>query len=310
MKMASYYLILASLFLLTSCQEPYSETMNQQQLLWNESIQRTNLLLNRNTLNKIEKAKNEIKIKTQYAALLPKFKYITVQSDSLYNKIDHLKQILIDRSEGLSSTIESIPIKAISTSIKSNYNNYLHLMESSWDSGGIKGTIFADSRKKENRMQEIKVTLDLPFLSKIRANPTYLKRQLKDKSLAAALTLLSAIQNDIRKQAYFIFYFFDREIHRMHDYRRINLCSISKKNSIRLGETYQTEIFLGTYSTEKLYSVMLNGDRLSLVDKKGIYTIQPTQVGEQTYRPTATFLNPYTKRVDSIQKTFYFNVID
>jgi hypothetical protein len=308
MKTTASYLLLINLFFLTSCQEQYSEVEIQQQVLWNATIQRTNLILKRNISTKIKKAIKEIETKTQYEPFLPKFKYITTQSDRVFNEIERLKHTLLEHSEAHALATASIPTKALTKNIQSSYNNYIYLIEKSWDNGGVKGTIFADIRKKESVIQEVKAILDLPFLSQIRADSAYLERQLKDKSVAAVLTFLSSIQNDIRKQEYHVFHFFDKQISRMHDYIPMNLLSLSSKYYVRLGETYKTEILWGTSSTEEFRSIIINGNSTPLVDERASYKIKPSQIGEQTYHPTLTFLNPYTNLIDSIQKTFYFNV--
>jgi hypothetical protein len=308
MKTTASYLLLINLFFLTSCQEQYSEVEIQQEVLWNETIQRTNLILKRNISTKIKKAIKDIETKVQYKPFLPKFKYITTQSDSIFNEIERLKDILLEQSEAYTPSTETIPTKALTKNIQSSYNNYLHLIEKSWDNGGVKTTVFADIRKKKSVIQEIKASLDLPILSQIRTNPAYLERQLKDKPLAAVLTFLSSIQNDIRKQEYHVFHFFDKQISRIHDYTRINLCSVSNKHYVRLGETYKTEILWSTNSTEAFRSIIINGNSTPIVDERASYKIKPNQTGEQTYHPTLTFLNPYTNTIDSIQKTFYFNV--
>jgi len=313
MKTTYYYLILISLLFLTSCQEQYSEVEIQQQVLWNETIQRTNLILKRNISTKIKKAKKDIETKTQYKPLLPKFKYITTQSDSLFNKIERLKRTLLEHSEAYASATETIPTKSLTKNIQSSYNNYIYLMEKSWDNGGVKATIFADSSKKESAMQKIKKTLDLPILSQIRADSAYLERQLKDKPLAAVLTFLSSIQNDIRKQEYHVFNFFDRQIGRMCNFgwsSGFGLCAISSKPCIRLGEIYEAKISFCGSANGTLLSTTVEGDSIPIVNERASYKIKPTQTGEQAYRSTVRFLNSYTNLVDSLEKTFYFDVID
>ena len=313
MKTRLVYLLLFSFFFLTSCQEPYSEVEIQQQVLLNETIQRTNLMLKRNTSTKIKKTKSYIKARIQYHSFYPKFKYITTQSDSLFNEIEQLKRTLIDHLETYSSATKIISTKTLTASVQSSYKNYLYFMESSWDNGGIKGTIFADIRKKESVMQEVKATLDLPFLSQIRADSAYLERQLKDKPVAAVLTFLSAIQNDIRKQESHVFHFFSRQIGMLCNFGsspEFGLHIRPNKYSIRLGQMYQTEIFMGNYPNNSFHSVAINGERIPLLNEKATYTVKPSQTGKQAYRPTITFLNSYTNLIDSLEQTFYFDVID
>jgi hypothetical protein len=307
------YLCLFFSLISTSGQEQYSDAMIQQQVLLNETLQRTNLILKSNTAIRIKKAKKYIKARIQYHSFYPKFKYVTIQSDSLYNEIERLKHTLIDHSETYSSATKIISTKTLTARVQSSYKNYLDLMESSWDNGGIKGTEFADSRKKESLMQKIKATLDLPFLSQIRTDSTYLERQLKGKPLAAVLTFLSSIQNDIRKQEYHVFYFFNRQIGRLCNFGsspEFDLHIRPNKFFIRLGQIYQTEIFMGNYPNSSFRSVVVEGARIPLLNERAIYTVKPSQTGKQAYRPTITFFNPYTNLVDSLEKTFYFDVID
>ena len=308
------FLLGFSLFF-AGCQlsEQYSEVEIQQQVLLNETIQRTNLMLKRNTSTKIKKAIKDIETKTQYKPFLPKFKYITTQSDRVFNEIERLKHTLLEHSEDYISTTETIPTKALTKNIQSSYNNYIYLIEKSWDNGGVKGTIFADIRKKESAMQKIKATLNLPFLSQIRANSAYLERQLKDKPVAIVLTFLSAIQNDIRKQEFHVFHFFSRQIGMLCNFGlspEFGLHIRPNKYSIRLGQMYQTEIFMGNYPNNSFHSVAINGERIPLLNEKATYTVKPNQIGKQAYRSTITFLNSYTNLIDSLEQTFYFDVID
>jgi len=315
MKNRFFYLFNFVLLTCVSCQEPYSEAMIQQQLLWKKAIEQSNLVLKENTSLEIEGAKISIKYKTQYHSFYPKFKYITTKADSIYNNIEGLKQLVIRSSVDYSSGFEMSQAKLalvqnLTQSIRSMSQNNLNWIEQTWNNGGIKGTAFADISRKKSMMQQIKVTLDLPFICQIRDNPKYLEELLKDKPLAVTLTLLSSIQNDIRKQEYYTFKVFDRQISRMHDYKHIGLWAISSKQCIRLGETFKSEIVFGNYPNKMLISIVTNGDNQPMEDQRAKYTIQPTQVGEQAYRPLVTFLNPYTNRVDSLKKTFYFDVID
>jgi uncharacterized protein (UPF0305 family) len=306
------YLCLFLILIGTSCQEEYSDAMIQQQILLNATIQRTNLILKRNISFKIKKAKSYIENKIQYYSFYPKFKYVTEQSDSLYNEIEQLKRTLLDHSETYSSAAKVISTKTLTASVQSSYKNYLHFMESSWDNGGIKGTEFADSSKKESVMQKIKASLDLPFLSQIRADSAYLERQLKDKSVAAVLTFLSSIQNDIRKQEYHVFNFFSRQIGMLCNFGSSGfpLCVQYSKYYIRLGEIYDVKISLCGSANGTLLSTTVEGDRIPLLNERAIYTVKPSQTGKQAYRPTIMFLNFHTNLIDSLEQTFYFDVID
>lgn len=313
MKITASYLLLFNLLFLTSCQEQYSEVEIQQQVLWNETIQRTNLILKRNVSTKIKKAIKDIETKTQYEPFLPKFKYITTQSDRVFNEIERLKHTLLEYSEAHALATATFPTKALTKNIQSIYNNYIYLIEKSWDNGGIKGSIFADIHRKESAIQEVKASLDLPFLSQIRADSAYLERQLKDKPVAAVLTFLSSIQNDIRKQESHVFHFFSRQIGMLCNFGsspEFGLHIRPNKYSIRLGQMYQTEIFMGNYPNNSFHSVAINGERIPLLNEKTTYTVKPSQTGKQAYRPTITFLNSYTNLIDSLEQTFYFDVID
>lgn len=308
---------LLSLILLTcaSCQEQYSKAMIQQQLLWRETIERSNVVLKENTLSEIESTEISIKPKTQYHSFYAKFKYITTKADSVYDTIEHLKSQIIGSSVDYSSDFEMSQaelalVQNLTQSIQSMCQNNLNWMERTWDNGGVKATSFADTSKKKSMMQKIKATLDLPFIRQILDNPRYLEELLKDKPLATALTLLSLIQNDIRKQEYHTFHFFNRQISRMHDYKQVGLWAISSKQCIRLGEIFKSEIVFGHYPNKILMSISTNGDSLPIEHERAKYTIQATQVGEQAYRPLVTFLNPYTNRVDSLERIFFFEVID
>jgi hypothetical protein len=151
----SYYLILISFLLCTSCQEQYSAADIQRQLLWNETIERSNLILKKNTSLEIATVKADIKTKTQYHPFYPKFKQTTRLADSLYYAIEHLKKDLIEHSGNNNNKTTSSTAQTLATSIQSIYDNYLYLMEEPWKDG-VKATMFADTSKKKLAMQKIK----------------------------------------------------------------------------------------------------------------------------------------------------------
>jgi hypothetical protein len=214
-----------------------------------------------------------------------------------------------DRAVPLSNVI------ILEQKIQALYNQYIQIIESCWDDGGLKGTIFSNLKNKEESIQSIKKNLSLPTIKEYQLkaynnNQTWADFNFKDKPLAAVLPILSQIQNDVRVSEYALVSFLNAQFSGCNlYYETFDVFAQSSKPSIRLGETYEAEIALGTYASEATFEVMVNGDTLNQVEGKAIYRVRPNKAGEQHYNATISYTNPETREITTFIRSFYFEVI-
>lgn len=336
MKSTLIYILITLACYTMSCQTSSSDTMILQTLLQNKHRQKNTLIIQDNTSSMLKSLQEITEYKTQCRPLYSKCYEIRQLADSLSEYIDHLKIDLINSSGGYSNSDAPLPMmltkipknaqateivqqmlltdkqqvaptQIITRKIQFFYQFCINLLNDSWENGGIKGTIFADITKKEASIQSIKKVLNSPFLYKVRTIPDQLDQQLQGKSLAAALSLLSLIQNDIYLQAHHITNFFCAQISYMHHYTFLPGCISAAKQSVRLGETYHAKILCGIPTNVDIKSARINGKHTTIDNNKVLYSTPVTHVGGHTYQVNLTFSNPYTNTIDSLEKSFYFN---
>lgn len=278
--------------------------MIQQQLRWSRNMERSTQTIKNSALTLIEQIKKDNEYKTQYHALYPKFDTVLHSADQLSSYINGLKQTLNEEPNNPINT------DTLTTKIQDFYQQSIRLAENTWSNGGIKGTIFADESYRKRAILNLKEDLSTVLLDKIRTNPNQLKTQLESKPVAAKLNLLSSIKNDLQKQAYSTFEFFAMQIGGMCDYgyTRFDIAIQPDKHSISLGETYRTDILYAKYAKATILSVEVEGENIPIIENRATYSIKPKKIGEQTFHTKLTFLNPHTNRIDSLERSFYFNV--
>jgi hypothetical protein len=345
-------ILLYAIFCLSSCQENYSNALVIHYYQLDESLKKSNEFIDFATDDLITTMAETCKTKVQYYPLVDKAILVAKQAADLAVFIDSLKAKMIEETGGLytkedalaaqDSLLEGLPKGAKNTSIANkillvgtyDYKNkfpkavlldqkiqalssqYLDVLESCWEENTIKGSIFADVRKKENTIQALKDQFTLnsskhPIVT-ANENQTWAENNFENKPLMLVLNNLTAIQNQLKTTQYVLVDFFSRQVERVnhaYDYDRFEILAYSLKPSVRLGETYKAEIALGAYSSKSIFEVVINQDTIHSVDGKAIYRVRPNKVGEQEYEAQISITYPATGYSETFRKTFSFQVI-
>ncbi|MBL4649044.1 MAG: hypothetical protein JKY03_04880 [Aureispira sp.] len=352
MKTRLVYLLLILCCFGIGCQEKYSDAILVEYVELDKSLKRSNNFIEHTTRGLIMKLEEDASIRTQLQFLVKKAREIHDASIDLNTFIYGLRDSLILKTGGyyeeevfeihkeflrylpkgarnidlvedilfrnnfsnLDSTATLSNVIILDQKIQALYDQYVQIIESCWDDGGLKASIFADFDKKEAAIQNLKKQFSLPssinYKSKEHNNQTWVVFNFKDKSLAAVLPLLSKIQNDIRLSEYALISFFNTQFSGCNfTYDPIDVFAQSSKSSIRLGETFEAEIALGTYSSEAIFEIVVNGDTLNQIQGKSIYRVRPNKTGEQHYNATIHHTHPLTGETTTFRKAFYFEVI-
>jgi hypothetical protein len=253
--------------------------------------------------------------------LLTSLNQITNQADSLDDFIEeihsHFQQVDLRNKEVVhdffyTGNSEETQIKTLSNKCVSLQQNCIYVAAELFEHGGIKGTSLGSYNKKEPLIKQLKKDLKVFNLAPINPQTPNPKLNFKDKALFRVLTLLSAIQNDIRKleSAWINFLIVQTTKVCRGCYTPFNIWARPNTPRIHLGETYHAEVISGYSLIKKHTSIQVNGETQTLIDNKANYQIKPTSLGQHSYIVKALFQDPQTEKMTSLQDTFFFEVHD
>jgi gliding motility-associated protein GldM len=190
---------------------------------------------------------------------------------------------------------------------------YVAFVEKLWEGGGIKGTVFADPAKKAGAIEELKNEMTLTssenYKPEAHEGKKWAEFTFGHMPVAAVYPMLRKFQNDARTSEAAVINFLAGQMGKLElNYDKFDVFSQSPKPYILLGETYETEIALGAYSSQAKFSVSVGGSSLKIVDGKAKYTASGSSVGQKTYSAKISVENPLTGETESFTKEFHYEV--
>lgn len=197
---------------------------------------------------------------------------------------------------------------------------YIALLESCWQQTPngrfpIKGTLFSDIRNKARTVQQVQNQFTLKSSKdfiRTQEHRTWAESTFGNKPLILVLNHLTAIQNQLETTQYALVDFFSSQVPPVdfnYPYDKFEILAYSPQSSVRLGETYKTEIALGAYSSKSVFQVVINQDTMQSIDGKVIYRVRPNKVGAQKYKAQISITYPLTGETETFSKEFSFHVI-
>lgn len=293
------------------------------------------------------------KTKTQYQPLVEKAKEAKTITTGFYTYIDQLRDGMVEESGGAYTLQEAtdqghpelegkpkgkkdkdtpqrifvtgdyaggkkpafdVPAgPVLEQKIKDLKAEYLKFVGSLWDNGGIKGTIFADPKKKDESIAKLEAEMTLISSENYKAdaheNKTWADFTFGHMPVAAIYPMLRKFQNDAKTSESAVINFLAGQMGKLElNYDKFDVFSQSPKSYILLGEEYNAEIALGAYSSQSKFSVNVNGSSLPIKDGKASYKTRPSKVGEQKYVARISVNNPLTGETETFTKDFFFEV--
>lgn len=190
---------------------------------------------------------------------------------------------------------------------------YVDFVAELWKDGGIKGTIFADEGKKAAALEELRNEITLTssenYKPENHENKSWSEYTFGYMPVAALYPMLRKFQNDARTSEAAVVNFLAGQMGKLEmNYDKFDVFSQSPKPYILLGETYETEIALGAYSSQADFSVSVGGRSLKIEDGKAKYTAKGSSVGQKSYQAKISVKNPLTGEVESFSKDFHYEV--
>lgn len=197
--------------------------------------------------------------------------------------------------------------------IKDLKEEYLKFVGSLWDNDGIKGTIFADKKNREPSLAKLREEMTLAssedYDPSAHENKSWAEYTFGHMPVAAIYPMLRKFQNDAKTSESAVINFLASQMGKLElNYDKFDVFAQASKGYILLGETYESEIALGAYSSQANFTVAVGGSRLSVQDGKAKYTAKPKTIGEKTYSAKISVNNPLTGETEAFTKEFKYEV--
>lgn len=127
--------------------------------------------------------------------------------------------------------------------------------------------------------------------------------------IASCYPLLRKYENDAKNAASQIVNFLSGNMgNKVLVYDKFDVFSSSEKPYILIGETFESEIALGAFSSQAEFTVSVNGSPLRVEDGKAKYSARPGGIGTQSYTASITVVNPLTGETENVKKEFKYEV--
>lgn len=127
--------------------------------------------------------------------------------------------------------------------------------------------------------------------------------------MAASYVLLSKFEHDAQNSLSALLNKQAQEIPDALVYDAFSISAVPKKSALLLGESFEADILIGTYSTQVQAAISVNGSTLPVENGRAKYAVRPTKVGEQSYQVQATITNPLTGETEQVTQDFRFEVV-
>ena len=220
---------------------------------------------------------NPVKVKEWYE----KSREVKQQSDSLYNYIQDLKQRIAEIADGKDANVENIehkddleaaarvmlaPMKGEGKNLRLSIDTYREHLS----------TLISDSAKV--RIIRNALSTELPNKSK-RSKQTWESALFENMPVAAAITLLTKMQSDIRYAEGEALSYLLSSVD-VGDYRvnQIRAQVIPQSQIVMRGSQYQANIVLSAVDSTKRPTIFVNGKELP-AENKGLFSVTTGSTG-------------------------------
>jgi len=150
-----------------------------------------------------------------------------------------------------------------------------------------------DDRMRDNIIKQLDTTNPKAKLTEVGDKKTWESLNFENKPLIAIITLLSKMQIDIENaETNIISLFYSKIDAASFKFNRLTARIVPKSTYVIKGDQFEAEIYLAAIDTTKDPEVFVDGSKITMRDKRFIYSHTATEVGPQTYKGTIKYKNP------------------
>jgi hypothetical protein len=195
-----------------------------------------------------------------YQPILAKATIIEKSTKIVYDSISVFYQEMASLPFGIPIKKERIArFLALRQSANRLQKQSLRLIYDSWNDGGIKGSIFADSSKRKRNIKSIEAALS-PIVLRTK------DKQLTISTNSILLTTLGMLQQKVKQNEAVFINFLRGQTSKLRPFSRFFIASNSSKPCIRLGETYETAIMFLQEMSHDNYEVKIGNRTIKMID--------------------------------------------
>ncbi len=224
-------------------------------------------------------------------------KKVKFSSDSLYNYINSLKEMIVKKADGPKGNIDSIVSASdLNTSaqlminqkhgtlLKDAIARYRRLMISMIDTSNVTAI---------NSINNNLATTDPPV--KDGRTPTWENEHFEGYPLIAVITLMSKMQSDVRDtESDVINILYTKIDAASYKFNKLQAQVVSTSDYILQGNTYEAKVFLSAVDTTISPNITIGGSTLPMVpgENAGLYKVTAGKEGKMTYTGQINYKNP------------------
>jgi len=222
---------------------------------------------------------------------------IKTQTDSLYNYISKLKEMIVKRADGPEGDVNNIQLKedlnvAAELMIAKNYGTQLkHAIEMYKDSL-VKVFDPADSAQIASIHKSLDTSDPPPFEG---SRPSWEVSKFEGYPLIAVITLMSKLQSDIRNSEFDAINFLHSKIDASSfKFNNLKAQVIPKSNYVIQGDAYEAKVFISAIDTTAVPEIIVNGNKLPIItgENAGLYKATASAEGTFVWKGVINFKSP------------------
>jgi gliding motility-associated protein GldM len=222
---------------------------------------------------------------------------IKQRTDTLYNYITKLKEMLVKKADGPEGRLDSILLKedlnvagelmiakGNGTKLKSAISEYRDFLLKTFDP--------ADTANI-SAIQKYLDTNDPPVVSGIK--PSWEVSKFEGYPLMGVITLMSKMQSDIRNsESDAINYLYSQIDASSFKFNALKAQVVPKSSYVLQGDVYEAKVFISAIDTTAVPEILVNGNKLPIVhgENAGIYKVTASAEGTFKWKGVINFKNP------------------
>lgn len=222
---------------------------------------------------------------------------VKANSDSLYNYVYSLKELIVKRADGPNGDVNNIKAQ-------DNLNFAAELMITQKYGTALKKTIedyrnsllaLVDPSNTE-LIASINKSLDTaPPPPKEGSTPSWEENKFQGYPLIAVITLMSKMQSDVRNaESDVINYLYAKIDATSFKFNKLQAQVVSKSDFVLQGSTYEAKVFLSAVDTTVKPEIIVGGTTLSMIpgENAGLYKVGTTREGKVEWSGHINYKNP------------------
>ncbi len=222
---------------------------------------------------------------------------IKERTDSLYNYITHLKEMIVQKADGPGGRVDSI--------VNSEDLNYAEEIMMTKNNGTLLKKALEEYRtfllsnvdtSQTSLIASISNSLDTSNPpGKEGKTPTWESNKFQGYPLIAVVTLMSKLQSDIRNtESDVISYYYTKIDASSFKFNNLKAQVIPKSSYVLQGDVYEAKVIISAIDTTAVPEILVNGNKLPIIpgENAGLYKVTANAEGTFNWKGVINYKTP------------------